>query len=167
MKNKKRADFSARIFRNKTYSETSVPDLVLQKVNFHGWTIVAYTPIEDNHTKPAIYYDDEGGRHEDGADSVVSNFTVCDQNGNVVNDPYGLNPYEPYTAIWYMGTRSEDNIFDATCRAFTIDDTEYVVRGSLTDKDYAEYDLSEVPAGTYLVLKNSKGFGGGGLINIE
>lgn len=149
------------------YSETSVPDLVLQKVSFHGWTIGAYNTTEDNHASPAVYYDDEYNRREDGAGSVISDFIVYDQDGNVVDDPYNLNAYEPYTARWYMGTRSEGNIFDATCRAFTIDDEEYVVRGSLTDKDYAEYDLSEVPAGTYLVLKNSKGFGGGGLITIE
>ena len=149
------------------YSETSVPDLVLQKVNFHGWTIGAYTTIEDNHTKPAIYYDEDNNRCEDGTDSVVSNFTVYDKDGNIVDDPYNLNVYEPYTAEWYMGTRSAGGIFDARCRSFTIDDAEYMIRGSLTGKDYAEYDLSEVPVGTYLVLNNSKGFGGGGLITIE
>ena len=38
---------------------------------------------------------------------------------------------------------------------------------ALSGKDYAEYDLSGVPAGTSLVIENSKGFGAGGLIIIE
>lgn len=144
------------------YSEQKVPVLNLWKVDSYGWSIPTYYT-----GNRIISYDEDGYRSEYGEGSNEIKFAVADsENEAVVDDPYNLTPYESYYASWSIGTTSDVSPSqDALCRVFVTDKKVhfYRIEGSLTGKGYAEYDLSEIPVGTYM----TGGHGGGGLMTIE
>ena len=95
-----------------------------------------------------------------------NNLVISDSDGNPVDDPFNLEYGEIYTVSWFEGTQYHETNLAATSKCYVDTDGKpnffdaYEIPGELTKEGYAEYDLSEIPAGLYHINR-------GALIRIE
>ena len=134
-----------------SYSSRGVPELMLKKLDFYGYAIRLKT-----FSKGYIIIDDAIG-------SVTLPFDgteVVDSSGETVDDIYDLNEGEQYIVSWYEGTQYKEASLPADSRFYVpergrMGDPEYEIEGTLTKDGYAEYDLSAVESGTYMIISGN------------
>jgi len=139
-------------------------DLELAPANFVGYSF--YLIKRDGEY---LGYDENGAYF-----SIMSKkleFTITDEKENVIEDYSSLEKDGTYTLSWYEGTKYNEIKLAAIYRQFDYnykDKSDHLfVSGVLTKNGYAEYDLSGIPAGLY-VIKLNDGLGShGGLIEIK
>lgn len=151
------------------YADDRIPTLGLAEVEFYGYAVSLWYG-EYSGSYNFTIYDSESGEmvSKDG----ITNFEVLDSNGDVVGNYYDLDQNESYTISWFEGTQHCEYVLSATSK-FYVDCTDrkyisadYEISGELTNDGYARYDLSNIPAGIYVVLDVDNP-GRGGLIELD
>ena len=140
------------------YSNSNVPTLRLKEVKFSGYSVCV---IENDSNKEIT--DVYGNKSYSTASRDIKNVEVTDSKGKTVDNYHDLERGQYYTVSWFEGTTYREIKVPADGRYYTIADGDiwnwdYEIEGKLTKEGYAEYDLSDVPSGIYLILGN------GGLI---
>ena len=71
-----------------------------------------------------------------------------------------------YTLSWFEGTEYHEVKAPATCRVYKVDEAGRIIipKSMNKDKGWAEYDLSQVPAGKYVVEGTTEYWHGVGAI---
>ena len=146
------------------YSDDRVPIMGLNKVDLYGYTL--NFQYRDK-TKELYYYTNNGDLvYEENA----SNVTITDSSGEAKENVFSLNEGESYTLGWYKGTKYNETLLVADSKVYALESSEferdYEVEGTLTKDGYAEYDLSNIPAGTYRIT-SEPGVVWRGIITIE
>ena len=151
------------------YSDDRIPTLGLAQVDFYGYGVSIDVSEYDNHYSLNIYDPETKGK---SYEQDATNIEVKDSAGNVVDNYYNLNQNETYTVTWYKGTQYNEHSLKASSKFYT-DHTsrkylaaDYKIEGTLTEDGYAKYDLSEIPAGLYVLLDVDNP-GKGGMVEIK
>lgn len=145
------------------YSDSTVPKFTLSKADFTGYTICA----NKNETGGSGFYYFvvfQNGTYSEEVRTWDYDVHVVDKNEQEVESRFGLTQGEEYTVYWYEGTKYHEYKMKADYPFYQIHDKKsddyYEIEGTLTKNGYAEYDISNIPAGIYKVS-------GGGLLQIN
>lgn len=124
-------------------------DLKLATANLMGYSFYMFKRTEGSKTYWG--YDADGNIVK--FDNKIE-FTVTDSKENVVTDFSSLNKDEICTLSYYEGTRYTEIKLKADCLLFDYDIINlsgYTVSGNLTKNGYAEYYVSNIPVGLYVI----------------
>lgn len=143
-----------------SYSQKAIPDLQLRKVVFYGYAVRLYIINKGENSRYDIL-DDE----QDNSIYPSDNIEIKDSSGNTLDelfDVYNLNEGEKYTISWYKGTQYNEATLLADSKYYILEgdrlsDPDYSISGTLTKNGYAEYDVSGVAPGTYLIISTNDG----------
>lgn len=134
------------------YSNTTVPKFSLSKADFTGYTICA----NKNETGGSGFYYFvvfQNGTYSEEVRTWDYDVHVVDKNEQEVESRFGLTQGEEYTVYWYEGTKYHEYKMKADYPFYQIHDKKsddyYEIEGTLTKNGYAEYDISDIPAGIY------------------
>ena len=127
----------------------TIPNLVLNKRSFYGYSIRAYTSDLGSGCYEFHMYTEEKTRESIRLDHFDT--SLVDSEENNVEDMHDLEKGEECTAFWYEGTQYHEVLLPANYPCYVSDENEgsIEIEGTLTKNGYAEYDLSEVPDGLY------------------
>ena len=146
-----------------SYSDNIVLKLTLSKADFAGYTLCTLKKDAGGggYYHFIIY---QNGTYSE--DIMIKNGDVhgVDKNEKEVESRFGLTQGEEYTVYWYEGTKYHEYKMKADYPYYQVHDKKsddyYEIEGTLTKNGYAEYDISNIPAGIYQVF-------GGGLLQIK
>lgn len=136
-------------------------ELAFRPVKFERYSIRAYVSPG---SQEVSYYAYE----EDGIQSIgfykEKNFSICDVNGNSVEFE-DLKQGEEYVMKWGDDYGTHELPMIANSRFYTMDGADVIIDGQ--DKgEYLEYDVSNLPAGTYAIIA-PEGVRGGSIITVK
>lgn len=143
------------------YSDNTVSKLRLLQVERRGFSIC----LSKNASNIALL-DLESGDWISSQSRKMSNLKVYDTNDNVIDDYHDLEYGQKCMVSWYEGTQYYELPMEAICNYYVLPNgntsvNSYETEGILTKEGYAEYDVSDVAPGLYMVASY------GGLIEFK
>ncbi len=140
-------------------SPTDVASLYLQPISESGYTPGLFLGQGicdlDDLLKKHGRLDTHSSMAKDYPGAVINNgqYTTKDFRNGVLPLPKG----EELTLNWYEGTEYKETKKKANYRYHIIDQDKIVLSGTLTQNGYAEYDISNVQDGLYVLQSGQKG----------